>query len=86
MVIDAMTAVQKQAAGKKKAPAAKKGPGKGPKAGASDSTKADGPTEWFDPSARPSEDMFKKYLGTEVSGTYSHPEAVHFRMLSKPVE
>lgn len=86
MVIDAMTAVQKQAEGKKKAPAAKKGPGKGPKAGGSESAKADGPTEWFDPAARPSDDMFKKYLGTEVSGTYSHPEAVHFRMLSKPVE
>ncbi len=86
MVIDAMTAVQKQAAGKKKAPAAKKGPGKGPKAAPSDEAKSDGPTEWFDPSARPSEDVFKKYLGTEVSGTYSHPEAVHFRMLSKPVD
>ena len=86
MVIDAMTAVQKQAAGKKKAPATKKGPGKGPKAGGSESAKADAPTSWFDADARPSEDTFKKYLGTEVSGTYSHPEAVHFRMLSKPVE
>ena len=85
LVVDAMTAVQKQAAGKKKAPAAKKGPGKGPKAGGAESPKA-GPSEWFDPEARPSEDTFKKYLGTEVSGTYSHPEAVHFRMLSKPVE
>jgi len=80
MVIDAMTTVQKQAAAKKKAPATKKGPGKGTKA-TSDTT-----TEWFDNDARPSEDMFKKYLGTEVSGTYSHPDAVHFRMLSKPVE
>jgi|JI6StandDraft_1071083.scaffolds.fasta_scaffold00881_6 hypothetical protein len=82
MVIDAMTTVQKQAAStKKKAPATKKGPGKGSKAATDDATE-----EWFDPAARPSEDMFKKYLGTEVSGTYSHPDAVHFRMLSKPVE
>ena len=82
MVIDAMTTVQKQAAAKKKkTPAPKKGPGKGTKATSDDSTE-----EWFDNDARPSEDVFKKYLGTEVSGTYSHPDAVHFRMLSKPVE
>ncbi|MES2596566.1 MAG: hypothetical protein V4662_14570 [Verrucomicrobiota bacterium] len=89
MVVDAMTAVQKQAAGKKKTGGAtkKKGPGKGPKADeeTGDESK-DEISEWFDPAARPSDDMFKKYLGTEVTGNYNHPEAIHVRMLSKPVQ
>ncbi|GEP43227.1 hypothetical protein [Brevifollis gellanilyticus] len=90
LVVDAMTAVQKQAAGKKKSGGAakKKGPGKGPKADAAGETEAasDDLTEWFDPAARPSDEMFKKYLGTEASANYNLPEAFHVRMLSKPVQ
>ena len=88
MVVEALETVQKQTAGKKKTPTAKKGPGKGPKPERTliPAPGEEGPASWFDADARPSEDTFKKYLGTEVSGTYSHPEAVHFRMLSKPVE
>jgi len=88
MIVDAMTAVQKQAAGKKKAGTKKKGPGKGPKAGGDDAddSATDDASQWFDADARPSEETFKKYLGTEVTGNYSHAEAIHVRMISKPVE
>lgn len=87
-VIDALTAVQEKTASKKKAPVLnKKGPSKGPKAGEeTDESKAKGPATWFDADAQPSEAMFKKYLGTEVGGNYTHPDAIHFRTLSKPVE
>ncbi|MBV6499902.1 MAG: hypothetical protein CJBNEKGG_02366 [Prosthecobacter sp.] len=86
MAIDALNTVQKQAAAKKKAPAAKKGPGKGPKKAGPAEVTEDGPDSWFDPAARPSDELIKKYLGTEVGGNYNHPDAVHFRMLSKPVQ
>ncbi len=86
MVADAMTTVQKQAASKKKTGAKKKGPGKGPKASADEEPAEDDASEWFDPAARPSDETFKKYLGTEVTANYNHPEAVHIRALSKPVQ
>lgn len=89
MIVDAMTAVQKQTAGKKKTTAAtkKKGPGKGPsKSGDDAASAADDASQWFDAEARPSEETFKKYLGTEVTGNYSHVEALHMRMVSKPVQ
>ncbi|MCA1963516.1 MAG: hypothetical protein LDL31_06180, partial [Prosthecobacter sp.] len=79
-IINAMSAVQKQTAGKKKStPAKKKGPGKAAKdaAEAADSGSSDGPATWFDASAQPGPEVFKKYLGTEVGGTYSHPQAIH---------
>lgn len=87
-VIDALTALQEKTASKKKAPVLnKKGPSKGPKAGAeADKSEVNGPASWFDADAQPSESMFKKYLGTEVGGNYVHPDAIHFRTLSKPVE
>jgi hypothetical protein len=87
-VIDALTALQEKTASKKKAPVLnKKGPSKGPKAGAAaDESEVNGPASWFDADAQPSEAMFKKYLGTEVGGNYVHPDAIHFRTLSKPVE
>ena len=87
-VIDALTALQEKTASKKKAPILnKKGPSKGPKAGAAaDESEDNGPASWFDADAQPSEAMFKKYLGTEVGGNYVHPDAIHFRTLSKPVE
>jgi hypothetical protein len=87
-VIDALTALQEKTASKKKAPVLnKKGPSKGPKAGAAaDESEVNGPASWFDADAQPSEAMFKKYLGTEVGGNYLHPDAIHFRTLSKPVE
>lgn len=86
--VNAMTTVQKQTAGKKKAAAKKKGPGKGG-AAPEDEEEADakdGPATWFDTSAQPGPEVFKKYLGTEVGGTYSLPQAIHVRGLSKPVE
>lgn len=86
-VIEALTAVQEKTASKKKEPVLnKKGPVKGPKAGAAQDDESKGPQTWFDPNAQPSEETFKKYLGTEVGGNYTHPDALHFRMLSKPVE
>lgn len=88
-VINAMTTVEKQTKGKKKGVAKKKGPGKAAAEKASHETTeaaGNGISLWFDPAAQPPPEIFKKYLGTEVSGTYNHPQAVHFRMLSKPVE
>jgi hypothetical protein len=90
MVIEALATVQKQTAATKKSPAAtgKKGPGKGPKkedAGSS-SIAAKSSNTWFDAKATPSAEMFKKYFGSTLSGTYSNPTSIHFRVLSKPVE
>lgn len=87
-VVNAMTTVQKQASGRKKTAAKKKGPGKGPLPGGDEEAggSEDGPEVWFDASAQPAPEVFKKYLGTEVSATYNLPQAIHFRALSKPVE
>jgi hypothetical protein len=87
IMIEAMTAVQKQTGGAKKKPVASKskGPGKGPKV-ENEATGLPAPDSFFDPKAQPSNEMFKKYFGTVVSGTYSKPGALLFRMLSKPVE
>ncbi len=89
MAVDAFNTVQKQAAGQKQAPAAKKGPVKGPKSTGKPkeaAEKKDAAASWFDPDARPSNDLIQKYLGKDVGGTYNHPDALHFRLLSKPVE
>jgi hypothetical protein len=88
-VINAMTTVEKQTTGKKKGTAKKKGPGKAAAEKAGDKktdTTGKGISQWFDLAAQPGPEVFKQYLGTEVSGTYNLPQAVHFRMLSKPVE
>jgi hypothetical protein len=87
IMIEAMTAVQKQTGGAKKKPVASKskGPGKGPKV-ENEATGLPAPDSFFDSKAQPSDEMFKKYFGTVVSGTYSKPGALLFRMLSKPVE
>lgn len=87
IMIEAMTAVQKQTGGAKKKPVASKskGPGKGPKV-ENEVTGLPAPDSFFDSKAQPSDEMFKKYFGTVVSGTYSKPGALLFRMLSKPVE
>jgi hypothetical protein len=87
IMIEAMTAVQKQTGGTKKKPVASKskGPSKGPKV-ENEVTGLPAPDSFFDPKAQPSDEMFKKYFGTVVSGTYSKPGALVFRMLSKPVE
>jgi hypothetical protein len=87
IMIEAMTAVQKQTGGAKKKPVTSKskGPGKGPKV-ENEATGLPAPDSFFDPKAQPSNEMFKKYFGTVVSGTYSKPGALLFRMLSKPVE
>jgi hypothetical protein len=86
IMIEAMTAVQNQTGGKKKPAASKsKGPGKGPGAEREGMSMPEADS-FFDPKAQPSDEMFKKYFGTVVSGTYSKPGAIHFRMLSKPVE
>ena len=87
IMIEAMTAVQKQTGGAKKKPVASKskGPGKGPKV-ENEIAGLPAPDSFFDSKAQPSDEMFKKYFGTVVSGTYSKPGALLFRMLSKPVE
>jgi len=87
IMIEAMTAVQKQTGGPKKKPVASKskGPVKGPKV-ENAVTGLPAPNSFFDSKAQPSDEMFKKYFGTVVSGTYSKPGALLFRMLSKPVE
>lgn len=86
MVIDGLTAVQGKTAGAKKKAAPKKGPGKGPKADSEDSSETEGADTWFDPAARPSKETFQKYFGTLVSGSYAHPDSIHIRVISKPVE
>jgi hypothetical protein len=88
MVIEALTTVQKQTGGSKKAATkSKKGPGKGPKTDSEEeSISAVASGTWFDPKATPSADMFKKYFGSTISGTYSNPTSIHIRALSKPVE
>ncbi len=87
IMIEAMTAVQKQTGEPKKKPVASKskGPVKGPKV-ENEVTGLPAPDSFFDSKAQPSDEMFKKYFGTVVSGTYSKPGALLFRMLSKPVE
>lgn len=90
MGIDALNAVQSKAgASKGKSAAKKKGPGKGPKSDNSEDepkAAADGPETWFDPAAKPTNEMFQKYFGSLVSGTYAHPDSIQIRILSKPVE
>lgn len=53
---------------------------------ATDKWTADGPETWFDPAAKPTNEMFQKYFGSLVSGTYAHPDSIQIRILSKPVE
>ncbi|MCX6857933.1 MAG: hypothetical protein NTV80_23855 [Verrucomicrobia bacterium] len=81
LILEAMSTVQKQTGGSKKKPSASKS--KGPKGEGFALPEAD---SFFDSKAQPSEEMFKKYFGTVVSGGYAKPGALHWRMLSKPVE
>lgn len=67
----------------------KKGSGKGPKADAEENLEdeeKDGLESYFDPTAMPSSDVFKRYFGSSVSGLYNPPDAVHIRVLSTSVE
>ncbi len=69
--------------------AAKKGPGKGPGKGAAAKKDEDGndaPKGWLDPKAKPSENFFKSFFGSSVSGSYCPPDAIHMRLLSAPVD
>lgn len=89
-MVDAMTMVQAQTAktAKKKAKGKK---GKGPKAADSEDADleeilADADEAWFDPEAVPSDAMWKRYFGILVNSQYQPADAIHFRMISKPVE
>jgi hypothetical protein len=90
-VFNAMEMVSKQAAGQKKSATKKKGPGKGPAKGGDDDAKpaeaaGDALAKIVDSKNRPSDATFQKYFGTMMSGSYSHPDALHVQMLSTPVE
>lgn len=90
-IFNAMEMVSKQAAGQKKSATKKKGPGKGPAKGGDDDAKpaeaaSDALAKFVDSKNRPSEATFQKYFGTMMSGSYSHPDALHVQMLSTPVE
>lgn len=90
LMVEAMTMVQSQTAktAKKKSKGKK---GKGPKAAdAEEEALAEalaGANEtWFDPEATPSDAMWKRYFGILVNSQYQPADAIHFRMISKPVE
>lgn len=90
-IFNAMEMVSKQAAGQKKSATKKKGPGKGPAKGGDDDAKpaeaaSDALAKFVDSKNRPSDATFQKYFGTMMSGSYSHPDALHVQMLSTPVE
>ncbi len=59
-----------------------KGKGKG-KAKAADN---DGAETFFDPKAAPADEVFARYFGLSSSGSYSLPDASHFRVVSQPAE
>ena len=62
-----------------------KGPSNGDDADSNeDSDTAKPAASWFDATAVPSEEVFKKYFGTSAVGTYALPDAVHFRYLALP--
>jgi hypothetical protein len=91
LIFNAMEMVSKQAASQKKATPRKKGPGKGPAKGGDDDAKpaeaaGDALAKIVDSKNRPSDATFQKYFGTMMSGSYSHPDALHVQMLSTPVE
>ncbi|MCB1279220.1 hypothetical protein [Prosthecobacter sp.] len=71
-------------AGNKKAAAKKKGPGK--KAIAPEEAVAATSAGWFDSSARPSNETFRRYFGSLLSASYALPDAVQFHYLTTPVE
>jgi hypothetical protein len=61
-----------------------KGKAKG-KAKGSDKDEASSGT-WFDPKAKPGDAVFERYFGISSSGSYSREDAVHYRIISLPVE
>lgn len=85
VVVDAMSMVQDQAGktGKKKKKSKK---AKGPKASMDLEELAAESDTWFDPDAVPSDDMWKRYFGTTISGFYAPADAIHYRSISTPVE
>lgn len=87
VVVDAMSMVQGQV-GKTAKKKGKKGKGK--KAPASEEEEAleaiSGGDTWFDPTAVPSDAMWKRYFGTSVSGYYSPANAIYYRSVTTPVE
>ncbi|MBB5036270.1 hypothetical protein [Prosthecobacter dejongeii] len=87
VVVDAMSMVQGQV-GKTAKKKGKKGKGK--KAPASEDEEAleaiSGADTWFDPTAVPSDAMWKRYFGTSVSGYYSPANAIYYRSVTTPVE
>ncbi|MEN3942244.1 hypothetical protein WJU23_13180 [Prosthecobacter sp. SYSU 5D2] len=86
VIVDAMGMVQDQAAKKtKKKSKTKKGKGKGPGSGITEDAAEDEAQEWFDPNATPSDDMWKRYFGTSISGYYSPADAIHYRSVTTPV-
>lgn len=88
LIFNAMEMVSKQAATQQKATPKKKGPGKGPAQSGDTTAKAAGDAlaKFVDSKNRPSDATFQKYFGTMMSGSYSHPDALHVQMLSTPVE
>lgn len=90
MAVDAMSLVQSQTGkkGPKKSASKSKGKkGKGPKAEVAEETPAAKDSDsWFDPKATPSDAMWKRYFGTGISGYYMPSNAIHYRLLSTPLE
>lgn len=82
LVVDAMGLVQSQAGKKDK----KTQKGKGPKAAPAEEEDADESTEnWFDPAFTPSDEMWKRYFGSSVSGYYTPADALHYRIITTPL-
>lgn len=75
LMVEAATLAQSQMAGV----VAKK---KGPKAGAGGS----GGGGFFDPSATPSDAMWTRYFGQGVGAAYQPADAMHYRLLTRPVQ
>lgn len=85
LILDAFSAAQGQVAGKKKGLRTKgRPPGIPTQDAPLTQPGAEAPALMLDPQARPSLETLRKYLGTEVSGTYHHPDAIHLRTLSRP--
>lgn len=87
LVVDALGMVQGQATktGKKKTKTKTK-KAKGPKSeDAAEEVAADEKESWFDPSATPSDAMWKRYFGTSVSGYYNPADAIYYRGITTPV-
>lgn len=84
VVVDAMNLAQSQVGKSSKKKAKGK---KGKKAPVEDEAAALLPEDnWFDPTAVPSDDFWKRYFGTGVSGYYLPADALFYRSLTTPVE